>query len=285
MCCQPTELEPAHLAVQNFSLLLVLPPTWGLSPTSSIICFCPDFIRLCITSLTLAAASSSYKILSPFARHLIKEGSSNVSEIKWNFKPKQIRVLLQRECNKSELSKEATFLIYSDEWCEHRGFDAEVPVCSSLFRRDSSPICTSADLFFFLHKPNNLFLCKAVHPFEIFHRSQAPEVTLFYGAAATFAPSVILMNLCHSHQQLWDSTEGGHLFSSGASVNVVTPDMYHCTFKELFPSHGEELRTLFYWLFTPCWVANQQNHLSIHSRLPPTLLMLTAVSLEKGKNN
>lgn len=129
-----------------------------------------------------------------------------------NFKPEHIHALLQREWNKRELSREATLLIYSDEWCEQRGFDAEVPVCSSLFRRDSSPICTSADLFFFLHKPNNLFLCKAVHPFEIFHSSQAPDVTLFYGAAATFDPAAILMNFCSCHQQLQKSTEGRHLF-------------------------------------------------------------------------
>lgn len=164
----------------ELSLLLFLSPTWGLSPTSLIIFFCPDFILLCIaflTSSSAAATSSSYKILSRFAPHLIKEGSSSVSEIKWNFKPLHICVLLQREWNKRELSKKAMFLIYSDEWCEQRGFDAEVPVCSSLFRRDSSPICTSADLFFFLHKPNNLFLCKAVHPFEIFYSSQDPDVT------------------------------------------------------------------------------------------------------------
>lgn len=117
--------------------------------------------------------------------------------------------VLERERNKRVPSKEATFLIYSDEWCEQRGFDVEVPVCSSLFRRDSSLICTSADLFFFLHKPNNLFLRKAVHPFEIFRSSEAPDVTLFYGAAATSALAAILMNLCHSHQQLWNSTEGG----------------------------------------------------------------------------
>lgn len=89
--------------------------------------------------------------------------------------------LLQREWNKRELSKEATFLIYSYEWCEQRGSDGEVPVCSSLFRRDSSPLCTSADLFFFLHKPNNLFLCKAVHPFEIFHTSR-PLMQLYFMA-------------------------------------------------------------------------------------------------------
>lgn len=120
--------------------------------------------------------------------------------------------VLQREWNKRVPSKEATFLIYSDEWCEQKGFDAEVPVCSNLFRRDSSPICTSADLFFSLHKPNNLFLCKAVHPFDIFHSSQAPDVTLFHGAAATSAPAAILMNLCYSHQQLQNGMEGGLLF-------------------------------------------------------------------------
>lgn len=75
--CVASQPEPAHLAVKNLSLLLFLPPKWGLSPTSYFIVFCPDF-----TSSSAAATSSSYKILSQFACRLIKEGSSNTSEIK-----------------------------------------------------------------------------------------------------------------------------------------------------------------------------------------------------------